>query len=148
MSQIEFEVAGTQYRADRLDAFKQLHISRKIAPMVPKLIPVFVSLQANEKADMATLVTAAGPFADALAAMAEADVDFVVKTCLASVRRNQAGAWSPLMSNGALMFSDMGLDAMLPIVARVLRENLGNFIQGLLASDPATPSAALSGQAG
>lgn len=146
MSQIEFDINGVQYRADRLDAFKQLHVSRKIAPMVPKLIPVFVTLQNNVDGDMAALVTAAGPLSEALAAMPEADVDYVVKTCLAAVKRNQNGAWSPMVVNGTLMFSDFGLDAMLPVVARVLRENLGNFIQGLLANPPA--AAALPGQAG
>lgn len=142
---IEFEQGGIAYRADKLDAFAQLHVSRKIFPIVPKLIPIFVKLQAGGEAalrdDLAGLATAAGPFADALAAMSNADVDYVVKTCLSVVRRNQNGAWSPLIVDGALMYADVGLEQILPVVVRVLRDNLGNFIQGLLANQAATPAA-------
>lgn len=147
MRTVEFDIGGVAYRADQLDAFKQLHVSRKIAPVVPKLIPVFVLLQKSAHDDLAALGTAAAPFAEALAALPEADVDYVVKTCLASVKREQGGAWAPLMAGGALMFADLDLGQMLPIVVRVLRENLGNFIQGLLANVPATP-APLPAQAG
>lgn len=147
MRTVEFDIGGVEYRADQLDAFKQLHVSRKIAPVVPKLIPVFVLLQQSAHDDLAALGTAAAPFAEALAALPEADVDYVVKTCLGAVKRQQGGAWSPMMAGGALMFADLDLGEMLPIVVRVLRENLGNFIQGLLANVPATP-APLPAQAG
>lgn len=147
MRSVEFSIGGVEYRADQLDAFKQLHVSRKIAPVVPKLIPVFVLLQQSAHDDLAALGTAAAPFAEALAALPEADVDYVVKTCLTSVKRQQGGAWAPMMAGGALMFADLDLGEMLPIVVRVLRENLGNFIQGLLANVPATP-APLPAQAG
>ena len=30
MPQYEFEAGGIQYRGDKLDAFKQLHVSRKL----------------------------------------------------------------------------------------------------------------------
>jgi hypothetical protein len=156
--QIEFENGGILFRADRLDAFKQLHVSRKIAPVLPKLIPVFLKLaKASESeagteallsGDMAGFVEAAGPFADAFAAMPEADVDYVVRTCLSAVRRNHAGAWAPVMREGAMMFDDLGLEHLLPVVVRVLRENLGNFIQGLLEKDPAANSSAALVQAG
>lgn len=135
---IEFEVNSVQYRADKLDAFKQLHVSRKIAPTVPKLIPVFVALQKAGKDDMGVLAEAAAPFAEALASMPDADVEYVVKACLGVVKRGQGNTFSPMVSpDGTLMFSDMGLGDMLPIVARVLRESLGNFIQGLLGNVPA-----------
>lgn len=139
---IEFELNGVQYRADKLDAFKQLHVSRKIAPTVPKLIPVFVALQKSGKDDMGVLADAAGPFAEALAAMPNADVEYVVKACLGVVKRGQGGMFSPMVApDGTPMFSDMGLGDLLPIVARVLRESLGNFIQGLLANVPAAAQA-------
>lgn len=149
MKQIEFEISGVSYRADPLDAFKQLHVSRKIAPTVPKLVPMLVKMQQAGQAgdDLASFAEAAGPFAEALAAMPDAEVEYVVKTCLSVVKRNQAGTWSPLVANGALMFADMDLGQMLPIVARVLRENLGNFIQGLLGKSSGAP-AAIPGQVG
>lgn len=138
--QTEFDVAGTKYRADKLDAFKQLHLARKLAPMVPKLVPVFVKLQGKGTEDLAGLADAAGPFAEVLAAMSDEDVEYIVTTCLSVVKREQSGAWSAMVSGKTLMFSDLGLDQLLPIVVRVLRENLGNFTQGLLASRAAQPA--------
>jgi len=144
--QIEFEQGGVTYRAEKLDVFKQLHVSRKIAPMVPKLIPVFVKLQKGGdgalRDDLAGLADACGPFAEALAGMSDPDVEYVVKTCLSVVRRNQGGTYAPLVSSdGSLMFADMGLGETLPIVVRVIRENLGNFIQGLLVNQADTSAA-------
>jgi hypothetical protein len=62
----EFELDGHDYRIGRLSAFQQFHISRKIAPILPPLIPVVMKVRAavqngslkldsNESADMAAL---------------------------------------------------------------------------------------------
>lgn len=141
MSQIEFDHGGVTYRADQLDAFKQLHVSRKLAPMLSTLLPIFAKLKdGGESAmseDIGAFAIAAQPFADAIAGMAEADVEYLVKTCLSVVKRKQGDAWSPLLKDGVLMFSDLGLDHMLPLVVRVLRHSLGNFMQGLFGSQQA-----------
>ena len=148
MSQVEFDIGGVSYRADRLDAFKQLHLTRKLAPMVPKLVPILDRLQKAFKAgkgvadDLSEFAEAAGPFADAFAALPDENVDYIVKTCLSVVRRQQGATWSPIMLGDALMFSDLDIGQMIPIVFRVIRENLGNFMQGLLANAPAASPAA------
>lgn len=146
MTQIEFDIGGVAYRADKLDPFKQLHLSRKIGPVVPKMFPAMVEFAKLHQAgnigegdavqkieSFSGVVESSGPFVEALASMSDEDVEYIIKTCLSVVRREQGDAWSPMVRDGVLMFSDLGLGDMLPIVVRVLRDNLGNFIQGLLA---------------
>lgn len=49
---MEFEVNGSNYRTGKLDAFKQLHVSRKIAPVMTKLLPAMLAgASLTEKAD-------------------------------------------------------------------------------------------------
>lgn len=146
---IEFEINGVQYRADKLDAKRQFHLSRKLAPVVPKLVPMFAKLAALAKAadgaamtdtimgDLSGFADAAAPFMDALAQMREDDADYVLNCCLSVVKMNQGGMWTPMARDGVLMFSDLDLSQLLPLVVRVIRDNLGNFIRGLLASPAA-----------
>lgn len=146
---IEFDIDGKQYRANRLDAFKQFHVSRKIAPIVPKLIPIFVQLKdgGGLTEDLAGLAEVVAPFADALAAMKDDDAEYIIATCLSVVLRQQGTTWAPVWSvNGrVVMFEDIDMGVMLPIIVRVIRDNLGNFISGLLSNPAAAGPVAVTG---
>lgn len=139
----EFEIKGVLYRAGKLDAFAQLHVSRKIAPVLPKLFPVLARLQVGATGlgtDLDQLAEVLGPLADAMASMPKDDVDLVVSACLGVVSRKQGDAlYSPIWRNGVIMFEDIDLAVMLPIVVNVVRDSLGNFISGLLSSGGASP---------
>ncbi|VVD29158.1 phage tail assembly chaperone [Paraburkholderia dioscoreae] len=53
---IEFEISGETYRVNKLDAFAQLHISRKLSPVLPKLLPaLFKIFQSGQAGAFATL---------------------------------------------------------------------------------------------
>ncbi len=145
---VEFEQNGQVYRAGKLDAFKQLHLSRRLAPLIPKLVPAFIKLQTLTQAkgadgaprdltQIADVVTVLGPFADALAELTDEATEQIVRLCLGVVQRQQGNSWAALMNpQGVLMFSDLEFGDMLPIMIRVIRENLGNFIAGLLPPLP------------
>lgn len=137
---IEFELGTKQYRAEKLNAFQQFHVSRKIAPLIPALIPVFLSVSQMKGGLQQNLPTIAGllqPFADGIAALPDDAAEYVMSTCLSVVRRRTDGeTWAPVWSSSAksVMFDDMDLGGLMPIVMRVIQENLGPFIQGLLTS--------------
>lgn len=151
----EIARGGNTYRTGKLDALRQFHLQRKLAPIVPKLAPVMLSffkiaqtagrtpeeVMAHLEADpdaLEPLIGAFGPFADALAAMSEADANMVIATCMAVVQRQQGEAWTSVwnVTAQAFMFQDIELDTMLPLMVRVVQENLGPFIRGLLPSLP------------
>jgi len=135
---IEFELQGNQYRAGKLDAFAQLHVSRRIAPLIPALIPVFVRVaKGGLTKDLAGLAEIIKPFADGLAAMDDESAEFVITTCLSVVKRQATGNnWAPVWSKSGKcsMFDDIDLGAMIPLVVRVIQDSLGPFIQGMLTS--------------
>lgn len=140
---IEFEIGGNNYRAEKLDAFKQLHVSRKLAGVVPKVLPALFAAT-HAKDDLTSLLSSFEPAAEALAAMPEADVDFVFHTCLTVVQRQQGNAWAKVWNASAkvLQFSDVDMSTMSQIVFKVLGDSLGNFIQGLTAKAPKAASPA------
>lgn len=132
----EFQVGGVSYRAAKLNAFQQLHVSRRLAPIVPKIVPAL--LHALSGADTESVLEAMDPAAVALATMPEADVDYVFHTTLSLVQRQQQvginSTFTPVWnaSARALQFEDIDLAAMTQIVFQVLKDSLGPFMGGLL----------------
>src|SRR5689334_16802135 len=138
---IEFDVAGKNYRADKLDVFQQFHVQRKVAPLIPPLIPVYVKIQAMQAhggltKNLSAIAEVLQPFTDSIASLPDKDAEYVLSTCLSVVRRQHGDHWAPIWSASAkaLMFDDLDLGSALPIVVRVIRANLGPFIEGLLTS--------------
>jgi Phage tail assembly chaperone protein, TAC len=142
---VEFEIGGNNYRAGKLDAFKQLHVSRKLAGVLPKVLPALIAATTEaDGGDMVSLLSACEPAAEALAAMPEADVDFVFHTCLGVVQRQQGSAWSAIWNpqGKVLQFSDIDLPQMTEIVFKVLQDSLGPTMAGLIARAPAAKAPA------
>lgn len=146
-------VGQHSYVIGKLDVFSQAHVSRRITPIIPTIAPLLAEVakggiqemvdklelaSKNENGgavladiDLSGLANAAMPFADALAGMSDENADYVLKKCLSVVRRDTGGVLANVCSNGVLMFDDLDLGDMLPLVIAVLRTSLGNFIRGL-----------------
>ncbi|WP_447505838.1 phage tail assembly chaperone [Acinetobacter pittii] len=143
------QIGNHNYEIGRLDAFDQFHVSRKIAPIVPTIVPFMTEilksnvmdlldkfgddpdnpdLSALEDFDLNNFGEAIQPFIDAFAKMPEEDANYVMKKCLSVVTRDGAR----LVVKDALMFDNLGIEHILPLTIAVIRINLGNFIQGLL----------------
>ena len=136
-------IGGHDYTIGRLNALDQLHVSRKIAPIVPNIMPiltevakgdlekVIASIETDENAELAglePLAKALEPFMEAIAKMPEEDVNYVIYKCLSVVKRNG----SVVCRGESIMFDDLDMNHLLPLTVAVIRTNLGNFIQGLL----------------
>lgn len=155
----EFEIKGVQYRSGKLDTFKQLHVSRKIVPIVPKVLPAFAALaklkQGEEKQhadfgdaiesvkklgieDIDLIAKSIEPMTTVMSEMSEQDVEYVFAHCLAVVQRRQGRDWAAIWRNDALMFEDIELPVMTQIVMKVIWDNLGPFIRGLLVKHAAS----------
>lgn len=157
---IYFEINGQEYRSAKLDTFKQLHVSRKIGPLVPKLFPAFASLSKLKKTlaggetveghereidlgEIEIISKALQPVLDVMAEASERDVEYVFANCLAVVQRKQGKDWQYVWRNDALMFDDIELPVMTQIAMKVIWDNLGPFISGLFAKQAAiSPQAA------
>lgn len=159
----EFEINGVLYRSGKLDTFKQLHVSRKIAPLVPKVLPAFAAIAQAKRAEGAVLgdalnrelgvqdidliAKAIEPVTNVMAEMSDTDVEYLFANCLAVVQRKQGKDWAPVWRNESLMFDDIELPQMTQIAMKVIWDNLGPFIQGLLAKQAASNPAEVPAQA-
>lgn len=145
------KIANQDYTIGRLNALDQLHVSRKISPIIPTIIPIltevskgglaelFDSLGEDEDLNLEELKGfnlesldglsgALSPFTEALSAMSEEDTNYVITKCLSVVYSNGAA----LSVKGSIMRDDLGMEQILPLVIAVIRTNLGNFIRGML----------------
>lgn len=140
---MEFEDSGYNFRIDKFDAFRQLHLSRKIAPLLPPLAPLLVEYVKMSKGDLLStqileIAELAEPFALALAGMKNEDAEEIMMLALSAVKVQtdaQKNVWMPLWNSAARMatiieFNDLG--KLLPIVIKVVQFNLGNFTAALL----------------
>lgn len=137
-------IGGHDYSIGRLNALDQLHVSRKIAPIVPNIMPVLTEVARGnldqviksieedggngELKGLEPLAQALEPFMEAIAKIPEDDVNYVVHKCLSVVNRGGAA----VCRNNTIMFDDLDMNHLLPLTVAVIRVNLGNFIQGLL----------------
>lgn len=142
----EFELDGQNYRAVKLSAFQQFHLSRKIAPLLPPLIPAFLKVQADGSftKDLGGLAVLLQPVADALAALKDDEAEYILATCLGAVQRQTGKNWAPVWnkSGNVCMFDDLELPAMLQLSFRVIQDSLGPFISGALTSQTSAPTSA------
>jgi tail assembly chaperone len=140
---IELEVDGRRFRLEKPNAMEQLHLTRKLAPLLPALAPVIdrvrEDLQKGMKVDedLTALAELSQGFADQLAAMKNEDAEYVFDICLSALMVEHNGNWVNFWAKQAKMpmvkeLNDAAL--LLRLVLRVLRETLGNFISGFLMS--------------
>lgn len=174
----EIQLGGKRYQIGRLNAMQQFHVSRRIAPIIPSMIPVLMKFYAEiertrnaaANAALAALAADAGgagaateqrdvlglvdsiapvlqPFADALAGLKDEDAEYVFGTCLSVVERQHQNGWAKVWSaaHKTSLFDDMDMGSMLPLVVRVVVENLGPFINGLLTIQASSPAATTAG---
>lgn len=149
-------MSGSTYRIGKLNAFQQFHLSRKVAPIIPTLIPIFIKLQSSRSAtgesdahlagplsgDLAGMAEVMTPFAEGIANMPDDTAEFVLSTCLSAVSRKQGNAWSQVWnsSKNTCMFDDLDIGVMIKLSVRVITESLGPFLRGML-SGQSTPKA-------
>ena len=133
----EFEIDGHEYRIGKLSAFQQFHVNRKIAPLIPPLVPVFMKVQKDGGLKEGAMVELLQPLADSLAALPDEAAEYVIGTCLSAIKRKipDKDHWAPVwnQSGKVLMFADLNdMSKMIPLVVRVIQDSLGPFLAGLL----------------
>ncbi len=145
----EFDVGGQTYRVAKLDAFRQFHVSRRIAPIIPTLVPLFVKLarEGSLTNDIAGLSELLVPFAEGIANMSDEASEYLIANCLSVAQRKNGTGWAAVWNTNAkaCMFDDMDLGIIMQIVMKVIQDSLGPFIQGLLTSQQSGPTAVQAG---
>ena len=149
-TQFEFDIGADRYQATKLDAMNQGKLLKRILPLIPPLVPLYLALPNEEAqsedaaaqgeapkkekeespADIAKVLQLAGPFADSLSSVKDEDFEWILSTCLASVKLYQEDRFMPFWNRQAKrsMFMDReDISVLLPIVVNVIQENLSRF---------------------
>lgn len=140
MQEFELELKGQVYRVGKLSPMESFHVARKLAPALAAMSgPILEWLKnrtENVRFDVTEIAMVAGPVADVISKMSNAEVEYVLKTCLSVVFRKQDDRWAALISNGGFMFQDIDMMIMLRLSTEVVRHNLGSFFLTLPTEDP------------
>lgn len=135
---MEVIVGGQSYRIGKLDAREQMHVYRRLAPILTGIGggPALAAFNAMPRGadggiDLENADVLAGllaPAIDAISIMPDHEVDYVLDKCLAKVERAVDGdrAWAPVFSRGAMMYADIGLPEMLELAGRVIMGQPGD----------------------
>ena len=143
---IEFELAGKTYRAQKLPALMQFNVSKRLAPLLTPLVPVFIEATkpGGLGRDLDGLAHLLQPVAESFSKMPDEDSDYVLNLCLSVVTRRESENYASIWNAQAKrpMFADLDdMNLLLQIVARVIQDSLGPFFQGLLTSQQAAATA-------
>lgn len=123
----EIVLGGNVYSlSQKLDAFTQLHVARKLGPALPIVEGLVDERNAGKDKTVLTVLM--------LAQLSDADTEFVIRKCLGVVVRHQSGGRPAKIQSpdGSLMFDDIDMQTMLDLTIAVIEENLGDFFRTAL----------------
>jgi hypothetical protein len=157
-SPTSFSVAGRNYKAAPLAPKRQMHIARRLFPLLSGAFVTMIQalrisgggkpLEGATEEEMRRRAGGAllklldekgeemvGPFLRALGSMSDGDLDFIVDECLKVTAREVGGGWQVMMSpEGQLQYADLELPEMLQITWKVIQAQLLPFISALQQS--------------
>lgn len=151
----QFDIGDVAYQSRRLPAMTELHVTRRLAPVINGMLPQMlaavakggggaISVQAMDLKEASSIATA---FVDFIAKMPDADANFVIAECCMVTERKQGEAWSKIWTRGAPrpQFDDIRFPAMAMIVFNVVKEAVVDFMPSLgLSSSAGAPGSSTS----
>lgn len=165
----ETEIAGQVYRIDQLDTFKQLHIYRRIAPLLTgfinsaivrkdSVITQMVKKSADDVEladvlikdidDKQALLVGLIEMVNAISRMSNDDFEYVVKSALSAAKRKDGEQYAPLLTPaGHFAYQDISSGATLYLTAAVImgQNGMAEFLKKFLAAGgPEAPGTAPS----
>jgi len=137
----EVLVGNQQYLIGRLNARQQLHVVKRLAPVLQGLLPIWVMMQQSDRGEITVHemgMHAATVISQTIGAMSDEASDYVLDMCLGVVKfRGPAGNWAPLKvgNNGSgqvMLDAADDLAVQMRLLWEVLYENLQNFSLDIL----------------
>jgi hypothetical protein len=133
----EVQIGQHHYLIGRLNARQQMHIVKRLAPVIQGLLPIWTLLQTRQRDEEAMPVAEIGMHAavalsQTIGSLSDTDSDYVMDMCLSVVKfRSDMGNWAPLRvgnGTGQVMLDEADdLAVQMRLLWEVLHANLGNF---------------------
>lgn len=139
----EFSVKGINYKPTKMPAKTQFHVTRRLTPFIVGMLAhlpkdaITGAMTADKKsidlgaiADQVNPIDMIIPVMESLAKMPDADVDYVLDTCMEYCQRSLGAdkGWAVLKQPKVpCQYSDIDMIGMLQITWNVIQGNVGNF---------------------
>jgi hypothetical protein len=135
---MSFQINGINYQAAKLDAKRQFHVARRLAPILSSLVAAMPK-ESTESEAAGFNVRMLMPIADAISQMSDEACDYVLDACLSVTQRQDGQIWAQVTaSNGRIMYPDIDMSVMLQIASNVIQASLGNYFPGAAGAIAAT----------
>ena len=140
MTERDFEIGTRKFKLSKIDAFKQFHIVRRIAPILADLLPALQEVTKiagkdsvlSEGDKLEEFAKIASPLMKGLSKLTDEDSNKVLFGLLSSVEVQQSsGNWAKVVSDSMLMMQDMELPVLLQVAGRAFAFNLQGFFAEL-----------------
>ncbi len=138
----KIEIAGQQYAVEKLPALAQFHVTRRLAPILATMGISIQALSQGSKMAIDDFLPIMGPVSEVIAHMSDEEVNYIIFTCLAVVSRQSGDKFARITAPNTetLMFQDIDMGTMLRLTVEVVKDSLGNFMQGLNDNLPSASS--------
>lgn len=125
------QIGDHKFRFGTLNAFDQLHVARRIAPLVHSAVfaagalndAIVAFAKGEQKESDEAMVRAfmqSAPFLQALSQIPDDDVNFVIKKAMSVTMIERGGHFVPCMQGGEIMCDDLTLIDLLAITVQCL----------------------------
>jgi len=124
-----FTAGALTCRARRMPARTQFHVARRFGSLLGSVEAIET---ARKSAD--SLLAAAGPLGEVLAAIPDEQADYILDACLDAAEVQQQGGlgWAPLRVNGVTMYP-LDMVGELTVAWHVIKANMAGFTDALSA---------------
>lgn len=134
----EFKIGEHSFKVGKMNAFKQFHVVRRLAPILGDLIPIMQKLEkmpaaARDEAMLEML----SPALTGLSKLSDEETNKILLSLLECVHVQQGPAWAAVVLDGKLMFEQFDLPVLLQAAGKAFAHNLSGFFQGLPQSSSA-----------
>ncbi len=139
----DFEIGGRKFKLNKIDAFKQFHIVRRVGPILADLLPAlkdakkFATAEAVESLSEEKKFEMVGEFAapvmTGLSKLSETDANAVLMGLLASIEVQQPPLmnWAKIVQGDMVMIQDLELPVLIQLAGRAFMFNLSSFFGAL-----------------
>ena len=134
MADNNFKIGDRNFKVSKINAMKQYHIVRRIAPILSEMIPAMkqiakqntTGLSEDEKLEQAAQI--AMPIMNGISKLSDKDSEFVLYSLLATVEMQQPeGNWARIVNGEILMFDNLELPVLLQAAGRSFMYNMTGF---------------------
>lgn len=134
-----FEIGGKKFKLRKIDAIKQFHIARRIAPLLSEILPVMGQIskvskdaELSEEQRFDQFAKIAEPVFNGFSKLSDDDADRLLYSLLyAAEIQQEQGNWAKISNGSQLMFQDLDLPVLLQVAGRAFAYNLSGFFSAL-----------------